>query len=44
MAVSIPKLACDHCHQEAREKYEKLKEEHNNVYLQDLKEDEYLSS
>ncbi|MGM0500415.1 MAG: histone deacetylase family protein [Bacillota bacterium] len=44
MAVSIPKLACDHCHQEAREKYKKLKEEHNNVYLQDLKEDEYFSS
>ncbi|TDO92006.1 acetoin utilization deacetylase AcuC-like enzyme [Halanaerobium saccharolyticum] len=44
MAVSIPKLVCDHCHQEAREKYEGLKKEHDHVYLQDLKEDEYLSS
>jgi RNase P subunit RPR2 len=44
MAVSIPKLVCEHCHQEARTKFEELKNEDKHVYLQDLKADEYLSS
>ena len=44
LAVSIPKLVCDQCHQEAREKFEELKKEYQHVYLQDLKKDEYLRS
>lgn len=43
MAVSIPKLVCEHCHQEARTKFEELKNECKHVYLQDLKAEEYLN-
>lgn len=43
-AVSIPKLVCDQCYQEAREKYEELKGKYDHVYLQDLKKDEYLNT
>lgn len=42
LAVSIPKLVCDQCYQEARTKFEELKDKHDQVYLQDLKADEYL--
>ena len=42
MAVSIPKLVCDQCYQEAKEKFDNLKNEYESVYLQDLKADEYL--
>ena len=43
-AVSIPKLVCEHCYREARERFEELKKEQEKVYLQDLKADEYLKS
>lgn len=43
-AVSIPRLVCDSCYQEARDKFDQLKAEFEDVYLQDLKAEEYLKS
>ena len=44
-AVSIPRLACEDCHQEALEEFERvcreLKRVYDYLYLQDLKADEY---
>lgn len=46
LAVSIPRLTCDRCHEEARvffaEIKEKEKERFDYIYLQDLKEDTYF--
>ncbi|MTI59404.1 MAG: histone deacetylase [Firmicutes bacterium] len=45
-AVSIPRLVCENCHQEARQEFEKIKKEargkYDYIYLQDLKADQYL--
>mgnify|MGYP006274723489 FL=1 len=43
-AISIPRLVCDNCYKEAKEKYKKFKKSNNfdQVFLQDLRKDEYL--
>ncbi len=45
-AVSIPRLTCNRCHSEARNIFEEQTHPRRNkydyIYLQDLKEDEYL--
>ena len=47
-AVSIPRLTCESCYQEARQQYEKALRQnsvkYDFVYLQDTKSDEYLSN
>ena len=43
-AISIPKLVCESCHREAEEKFDeiKTKDEFDQIYLQDLKNDNFL--
>ncbi len=47
MVISIPRLICEDCYNEARQKFEELKNDKKSKYdqicLQDLKENEYIN-
>lgn len=46
-AISIPRLCCNNCYQEAKDEFEKIltqeRRKYNYFYLQDLKKDEYIT-